>query len=74
MKTYNEKSDEWYCLEVNVQYLEKVHQFLNDLTFLLERMKLKKFENLVTYLHDKNEYAISIRNLKYELNYELVLK
>ena len=29
MKTYNEKSDEGYFLEADVQYLEKLHELHN---------------------------------------------
>ena len=31
-------------------------------------MKIEKVEKLVTYLHDKTEYDIHIRNLKQTLN------
>ena len=34
------KSDERYILEVDVQYLEKLHEFHNDLPFFPERMKI----------------------------------
>ena len=53
IKNYNEESDKRYFLEVNVQYLEKLHELHNDLTFLPERMKTEKVEKLVTNLHDK---------------------
>ena len=33
MKNYNEESDEGYLQEVDVQYLEKLHE-LHDLPFL----------------------------------------
>ena len=74
MKNYNEESDEGCFLEVDVQYLEKLHELHNDLPFLLQGMKIKKVEKLVANLHDKPECAIHIRNLKQALNYELVLK
>ena len=61
---YNEESDEGYFLEVDVQYLEKLYEFLNDLPFLIERMKIEKVEMLVATLHDKTEYIIHLRNLK----------
>ena len=38
--------------------------FINDLPFLLERMKIEKVEMLVANLHDKTEYVTHIRNLK----------
>ena len=53
IKNYNEESDKRYFLEVNVQYLEKLHELHNDLTFLPERLKTEKVEKLVTNLHDK---------------------
>ena len=64
IKNYNEESDEGYFLEVDVQYLEKLYEFLNDLPFLIERMKIEKVEMLVATLHDKTEYIIRLRNLK----------
>ena len=44
------------------------------ISFLPERMKIKKAEKLVTNLHDKTEYVIHIRNLKQALNHGLILK
>ena len=74
IKNSNEESDEGYFVEVNVQYLEKVHELHNDLPFLPERMKFEKVGKLVTNLHDKTEYVIHIRSLKQALNHGLVLK
>ena len=52
-KSYNEESDEGYFLEVDVQYVQKLHELHNDLPFLPERMKVEKFEKLcLTNLHD----------------------
>ena len=74
IKNYNEESDEGYFLEVDVQYLEKLHELHNDLPFLPERMKIEKVEKLVANLHDKIENATHMRNLKQALNRGLVLK
>ena len=74
IKNYNEESDEGYFLEVDVQYLKKLHEPHNDLQFLLERMKIEKVRKLVANLLDKTEYAIHIINLKQALNHRLVLK
>ena len=74
IKNENKESDEGYFLEVDVQYLEKLHEVHNDLPFLPERMKIEKVEKLVANLHDKTEYVIHIRNLKQALNHRLVLK
>ena len=74
IKNYNEESDEGYFFEVDVQYLEKLHELHNDLPFLPERMKIEKVEKLVANLHDETEYVVHIRNLKQSLNHVLVLK
>ena len=42
-----------YFFEVNIQYLENVHDFHNGLSFLPERMKIKKEEKLASNLHNK---------------------
>ena len=58
IKSYDEESDEGYFLEVDVQYLEKLHEIHNDLPFLIERMKIEKVEKLLANLHYKTEYFI----------------
>ena len=40
IKNYNRESDEGDFTEVNIQYLEKLHEPHNDLSFLQERMKI----------------------------------
>ena len=47
IKNYSEQSD------VDVQYLEKLHDLHHDLSFLPERIKTEKVKKLVTNLHDK---------------------
>ena len=42
MKNYNEKNDEKYFLEADVQYLEKLHELHNNLAFLPERIIIEK--------------------------------
>ena len=74
IKSYNEESDKVYFLEVDVQYLEKLHDIHNDLPFLPQRMKFEKVEKLVVNLHNKTEYVIHIRNLKQALNHRLILQ
>ena len=64
IKNYNKESDEAYFLEVDVQYLEKLHELHNNLPFSLERMKIEKVEKLVANLYDKSEYVIHIINSK----------
>ena len=74
IKNYTEESDEGYFLEVDVQYLENLHELHNNLPFLPERMKTEEVEKFVANLHDKTEYVIHIRNLKQALNHKLILK
>ena len=63
IKNYNEEIDEGYFLEVDVQYLENLHNLHNDMPFLRDRMKIEKVEKFVTNLHEKIEYVIHIRNI-----------
>ena len=74
IKNYNEESDEGYFLQVDVQYLEKLHEIHNNLPFSPDIIKIEKVEKLVANLYDKTEYDVYIRNLKQPLNYELVLE
>ena len=74
MKNYNEESNKGYFFEVDVQYLENLHNLHNDLPFSHERMRFRKCRKLVANLHDKTEYVIHIRNLKQALNRGLVFK
>ena len=64
IENYNEESDEGYFLEVDVQYLEKLHELRSYLPFLPESMKIEKVRKLVANLHDKSEYIMHLRNLK----------
>ena len=45
-KSYNEKSNEGYFFEVDVQYLENLDETHNDLSFLLEIKNFDKVKNL----------------------------
>ena len=40
----NEDSDEGYFLEVDVQYLEMLHERHNDLPFLPQKIKIEKLK------------------------------
>ena len=44
IKNYNEKSKEGYFFEVDVEYPKKLHELLNNLPFLQERMDIEKVE------------------------------
>ena len=72
IKSYNEESDEGFFLEVDIQYLEKLHEPHYDSPFLPKGMKIEKVEKLVVNLHDKTEYVIHITKLKQALNHGLM--
>ena len=74
IKNHNEETDEGYFLEVDIKYLEKLHEVHNDLSFLPERMKIDKVEKYVANLDDKSEYVRHIRNLQQTLNHGLIFK
>ena len=71
IKNYKEESDEGYFLEVDIQYLQKLHELHNDLP---EKLKIGKVENFVANLYDGTEYVIYIRNLKQALIHGLFLE
>ena len=64
-KKYNEESDEGDFLDVDVQCLEKLHEFHNGLPFLPERMKIEKVEKVVANLHDKTMIPFCTRKNEY---------
>ena len=49
IKNYNEENWKGYFLEVDDQYIEKLHELHNYLPFLRERMKIEKVEKLIAY-------------------------
>ena len=65
IKRYDEESDEGNFLANDSQYPESLHNLHNDLSFLLERMKIEKFEEkLITNLLDKTEYVTHIKKIR----------
>ena len=74
INNYDEESDKGYIFEVNVKYLENLHDLHCDLPFLPEKMKIKKCSKFVCNFYDKNNYVVHIRSLKQTLDHGLVLK
>ena len=74
IKNYNEECDEEYFLEVDVQYLEKLHELRHDLSFPSERIKIEKVKKLAANLRDKTVYITYMKNLKNTLNQRVVFK
>ena len=73
VNSYNNESDEGYFLRV-VQYLEKLHELHNDLSFLREKMKIEINQRLATNSHGKSEYVIHIRNVRQTFNHGILVK
>ena len=70
---FNNKDNDIGCfLEVSIQYREKLHELLNELPFLPERLNIGKIVKVVPDFYDKKEYVVHIRNLKQALNHGLV--
>ena len=53
IRNYNEESDEIYFFEIDIQYLEKLHELQNDLAFLPERIKIETIEKLEANFYNK---------------------
>ena len=74
IKSYDKNSDKGYTLEVDVDYVSKLHKLHSDMPFLLEKMKIDKTQKLVCNLRDKKKYVVHISILKEALNHGLKLK
>ena len=61
-----------YLLEVTVSYPRDLHDSLNDLPFMCERMDINSIEKLVPNLHNKKKYVIHIRALNQALAHGLI--
>ena len=64
IKSYNEKTKERYCLEVDVQYPESLHELQNDLAFFSEIKKIQKVKKLMANLRNKRKYIFSHKKFK----------
>ena len=68
------------CRESDQEYFLEIDALTSYITFIMiynfhpKKMKIQKFKKLVANLHSKTEYVIHIRNLKQNLNYDLLLK
>ena len=74
IKSYDDNSNTWAILKVDIEYPKELHSLHKDLPFLCERRRLDKTSKLVTTLDDKKEYAIQISALKQALDHGLILK
>ena len=69
IKNYDEDSDAGYLLEVDIEYLKKLHESHRDLPLL----PIKKDKSLTT-LDKKENYVVHIQALKQALNHGLKFK
>ena len=74
IKNYDEESNKGYIFEVDVEYPKDLHNFHSDLPFSSERIKIKKWNQLVCNLDDKKEYIVHIRALKQAFNHGLIFE
>ena len=52
-KSFDENSDKVHIPKVDAKHPNELHKLQNDLSFLPERMKIKKCHKLVSDLYDK---------------------
>ena len=64
IKNYDEDSKKGYIIEVDVKYLKGLHDLYSYLSFLSEKMKIKKCNKLACNLYDKKNYVVHLRALK----------
>ena len=74
IKNYDENSDRWFFLEVDVEHPKSLFNFHKDLPYLPERKKLEKVKKFVCGIEDKKNYVVHVRALKQALNHGLLLK
>ena len=58
VKSYDEDSNKGYILEVDLEYTNDLRNVHNDLTFLSERIEIKKCNKLVCNLCYEKEYVV----------------
>ena len=73
-KNYNEENSGGYFLEVDVRYLETLHDLHNDLAFSPRKMKIEKIEKIAANVNEKEEYTFHMKNIKETSNHGLVLQ
>ena len=65
------KDKRGYISEVDVEHPRELHESHNELSFLTERMKIGRVENLVPNLKHKKGYVIQIKTLNQVLKHGL---
>ena len=68
------KDKRGYLLEVDMKYPKELHENHNELSFLIQKMKIKKVEKLMPNLKRKKRYVVHIDALDQALKHGLKLK
>ena len=68
------KDEKGYLLQVDVKYPKELQENHNELSFLMEKMKISRVEKLVPNLKDKKGYVVHIKALDQTLKNDLKLK
>ena len=74
IKNYDEDSNVGYFIKADIEYPKELHTMHSDLPFLLEKMEVNKFKNLICNLYDKKNYVDHINSIKRALNHGLKTK
>ena len=74
IKNYDGDSNGGYILEVDNEYPKNLLNLHGDLPFLAERKKIKKYDNLVCNINNKDNYVLHIGALKQASNDGIILK
>ena len=74
IKIYGQDSNKGYILEVDVDYLEYLHDLHSDLPLLAKRMKTNKCIVILYVICMIKNYIVYMKVLKKTFNHGLILK
>ena len=74
IKIYDENDDQGAIVEVDIDYLKKLHKLHSDLPFPPERMTINKVDKLISNLQNKRNYVVHIALLKQALDHRIIFK
>ena len=63
-----------YLLGIDVEYPKELHEYHNELPFLVEKIKIVREETLLPNLKDKKGYLVHIKTLNQALKHGLELR
>ena len=63
-----------YLLGIDVEYPKELHEYHNELPFLVEKIKIVREETLLPNLKDKKGYLVHIKTLNQALKHGLKLR